>query len=138
MTMETLLLSAREARCRAYAPHSGFQVGAALQMDGASFFGANVENASYGATLCAERVAIASAVAAGRRHLEFLAISTSAAPGSAPALRSPCGVCRQVASEFSDGETLILLDAGTTQDGRLHAEVVDLDWLLPWRFWLAR
>lgn len=136
--LERLLLAAREARGRAHAPYSGFQVGAALQMDGGAFSGANVENASYGATLCAERVAIAAAVAAGSRHLEFLALSTSAVPGSAPALRSPCGICRQVASEFAGDETLILLDGGTTPDGRLHAEVVDFDWLLPWRFRLAR
>lgn len=132
--MEQLVMSSREARGRAYAPYSGFRVGAALRMDGEPFSGSNIENASYGATLCAERVALAAAVDEGHRHLELLAVSTSAEPNTPPGLRSPCGICRQVASEFASDETLVILDAGTASDGRLQAEVATFDWLLPWRF----
>lgn len=129
-----LLLRAREAKSRGYAPYSGFLVGSALVMDGGIFEGCNVENASYGATLCAERGAIASAVAAGARRLEILALSTSAAPGAPPGERAPCGACRQVMGEFAGDRALVLLDAGTAEDGRIQAEVVPFDALLPWRF----
>jgi cytidine deaminase len=87
---------ARAASKKAYAPYSGYQVGAALlASDGRIFLGANVENASYGLAQCAERTAIGAAVVAGARKFVAIAI---ASPGSAPA--SPCGMCRQVLSEF--------------------------------------
>lgn len=131
-----LLQQAREARARAHAPYSGFAVGSAVRMDGTIFVGCNVENASYGATLCAERTAIATAVAAGKRSLEWIAISTSAAPEADLSERTPCGVCRQVMGEFAFDKTLVLLDAGTDSRGRLRAEVIAFDTLLPWRFHL--
>ena len=88
--------AAAEARERAYAPYSGFAVGAALLSRGGQVFtGGNVENASYGLSLCAERSALAGAVASGARDYLALAI---VAPGPMPA--SPCGMCRQVLSEF--------------------------------------
>jgi cytidine deaminase len=134
---EDLVRAAREAKSRAYAPYSRFQVGSAVVMDGTIFTGANVENASYGATLCAERNAISAAVAAGHRRLEIVAVSTSAPSGTAIDQRSPCGICRQVISEFAGPGSLVLLDAGDTEDGRIQGEVIAFESLLPWRFRLG-
>ena len=136
-TMESLIRSAREAKARAYAPYSGFRVGSALLMEGERFTGCNVENASYGGTLCAERTAIVSAVAAGRRKLDLIAVSTDAPSGAPLDQRSPCGLCRQVMSEFATAETLVLLDAGDGVDGRMRGEVIAFDAILPWRFRLG-
>ena len=92
-----LISSAQEARKHAYAPYSGFDVGAALlTQSGQVFSGANVENASYGLTICAERSALAAAVSAGHRSFAAIAV---AGPDSAAA--APCGACRQVLNEFS-------------------------------------
>lgn len=129
-----LLMQAREAKDRAYAPYSKFRVGAALLMDGKHFIGANVENASYGGTLCAERTAISAAVANGGRKLEIIGISTDAPAGSPIDRRSPCGLCRQVMSEFAAADMMVLLDAGTGEDGLLRGDVIQFEALLPWRF----
>lgn len=91
-----LLSAAADAAAMAHCPYSGFAVGAALATaDGRVFRGCNVENASYGLTLCAERNAIVAAVAEGQRVFRAIAIVTLQ-----PALPYPCGACRQVLSEF--------------------------------------
>jgi cytidine deaminase len=92
----SLQLAAREALRFSYSPYSRYPVAAALRSaDGRVFTGVNVENASYGLTLCAERSAIVAAVAAGAREFTALVIVV---PGATPA--SPCGACRQVLREF--------------------------------------
>jgi cytidine deaminase len=97
MNMDELFLTAQKAAEAAYAPYSGFRVGAALLAeDGTVFFGCNVENRSYGLTICAERSALVSAVSRGYRSFSALAI---AAPDSEDPV-GPCGACRQVLSEF--------------------------------------
>jgi cytidine deaminase len=105
MDREGLLQRAAEARERAHAPYSGFRVGAALLTEaGTVFVGCNVENASYGLTLCAERVAVSAAVAAGETRFEAVAVVTEPRDGGPVA---PCGACRQVLSEFAPSITVV-------------------------------
>jgi cytidine deaminase len=102
-----LVAAARRARRRAHAPYSGFEVGAAVWAGGEIHVGANVENASYGLTLCAERVAVAAAVTAGARRLEAAAIASGTAEPT-----PPCGACLQTLAEFAGpGLPVVLVGA---------------------------
>jgi cytidine deaminase len=124
---QELTEAAAQARARAYAPYSGFQVGAAvLTRDGRIFTGANVENASYGLTLCAERNAIMQAVLAGAKDIVAVAVSSGISP---PA--TPCGMCRQTMAEFAE-DCEIILSGGP--DGSADRRTVTLAQLLPQAF----
>ena len=110
--------AAAEARARAYAPYSGYAVGAALlTRDGHVHAGCNVENASYGLCLCAERSAVAAMVAAGHRHpVAIVVVTRGPEPGS------PCGMCRQTLAEFAGDLLVRLVAAGpppTTEETTL-------------------
>jgi len=101
-----LVARATEAQRAAYAPYSKFRVGAAIRISGQVFAGANVENASYGLSICAERAAIFTAVNAGALHLEEVVVITDASPPS-----SPCGACRQVLREFTADPAAVTVTA---------------------------
>ncbi|MBN1901535.1 cytidine deaminase [Candidatus Sumerlaeota bacterium] len=123
-TIEELVQRAREAYENAYAPYSHFKVGAALLgKSGTIHTGCNVENASYGLTICAERNAVAKAVSSGEREFSALAIFTGADHPT-----PPCGACRQVIAEFSEDMPVIM---ETLQSKRVILSLKDL---LPHRF----
>ena len=121
---KTLLTKAHEMTEFAYAPYSHFKVGAALLDDNGNIFtGCNVENASYGACCCAERTAVFKAVSEGSRSFKAIAIVSSGGGET-----FPCGICRQVLSEFSPDITVILED----ENGAVHSYT--LSKLLPHSF----
>ena len=110
-TAAQLMDAARDAAAHAYVPYSHFPVGAAvLTADGTVVTGCNIENASYPLTVCAERVAVATAVATGHREIVAVAVSAPKAAGT-----TPCGGCRQVLNEFKPrtGDLIVLLDDGS-------------------------
>jgi cytidine deaminase len=111
VSAEQLLEFARSAALLAHAPYSRFRVGAAVVAGGRVFLGCNVENASYGLCMCAERVAAFKAVSEGNARLSMVAVSCiDADPSLGAAGRMPCGACRQVIAELADAETPIHVD----------------------------
>jgi cytidine deaminase len=121
---DELVRSALEAQTRAFCPYSNFPVGAALRTaSGRVFQGVNVENASYGLTICAERVAASAAVAAGER--EFTHIAVVSRSGVAP-----CGACRQFLAEFNPDLPILMIDSQSP--GAVHETTLTA--LLPGRF----
>lgn len=121
-----LLAAARTAATMAYVPYSAFPVGAAvLTDDGSVVAGSNIENASYGLTVCGERVAAFTAAAAGHRVIRAIAVSTPRAVGA-----TPCGACRQVLNEFAprDADLVIILESAS------GPEQIPLSALLPRSF----
>ena len=110
---DRLVAAALEARAHAHAPYSGYAVGAAVEsVDGRIFAGANVENASYGLTICAERSAVGAAATAGAGRIVRVVVAAPGAPW-------PCGACRQVLAEFCDDDAVIeTLDPDRSADVR--------------------
>ena len=128
MTPENLILQAKAAMDRAYAPYSGYRVGAALLCaDGTVYSGCNVENASYGATNCAERTAFFKAISEGKRDFSAIAVC-GGKDGEVTDAFPPCGICRQVMREFCGEDFTVYLG---TADGY---KTVTLAQLLPCSF----
>ena len=128
-TVSLLVEKAISARGASYSPYSHFAVGAALLCsDGAIYTGANIENASFSPTICAERVAFFTAV--HNNHKDFSAIAIVGGNAGEPISEfcPPCGVCRQVMSEFCKGDFKIILSDGKTN------RIMTLDEILPARF----
>jgi cytidine deaminase len=119
-----LIRTATDGRESAYAPYSKFRVGAAVRTAaGDVFAGCNVENASYGLTICAERAAVCAAIAAGHQEIVAVAVVTSGG-------HAPCGACRQVLSEFGPAMDVLIVDA----DDPTRIRTTTLDKLLPQSF----
>lgn len=124
MSKEKLIEAANEARERAFAPYSNFKVGAAVETkDGEVFIGCNIESASYGLTVCAERVAIWKAVSEGKKEFKTIAVVVDTEE-----LTPPCGVCRQIIWEFCGDVPVILANL------KGKSEVVQMKELLPRAF----
>jgi cytidine deaminase len=127
-TQARLVRAARAAAKNAYAPFSKFRVGAAvLTSKGKVFSGCNVENSSYGLTICAERVAIFKAVSAGERSIEAIAVFAPVPQSKIrkrkskiPSLTPPCGACLQVVNEFGDNPDIVLSNGRSTKTYRLR------------------
>ena len=124
MNKETLIELANQARERAFAPYSKFKVGAAVETDeGEIFIGCNIESASYGLTVCAERVAIWKAVSEGKTNFKTIAVVVDTEE-----LTPPCGVCRQIIWEFCHDIPVILANL------KGKSEVIQMRELLPRAF----
>ncbi len=126
MNFEKLIEEAYEAKKQSYAPYSGFHVGAALlALDGEIYRGCNIENAAYSPTNCAERTAFFKAVSEGKREFAAIAIV-----GDKREFLAPCGVCRQVMSEFCDAKQFKIILASS----KTEYEIYTLEELLPQSF----
>lgn len=130
--VEELIKSAMDARKKAYAPYSGFQVGAAVLTNELRIYtGCNIENAAYSTGICAERTAIAKAASEGWRKLKAIAIVGGPAGKTVGQYAFPCGMCRQVMAEFAaDAERFFIIVAKNTQDYKVYL----LNQLLPESF----
>jgi cytidine deaminase len=127
MDTEKMIREAMRARENAYAPYSGFRVGACLETEsGKLYCGCNMENASYPAGICAERAAVANAVSHGERVFSGIAIVGGGKDGTV--ICPPCGICRQTLSEFCGGDFPIILSDGS------RLEKYNLSELLPCNF----
>ncbi len=121
--IQRLIATAIGARANAHAPYSHYRVGAAVLANGRIFPGVNVENASYGGTICAERVALCSAIAQGCNHPTLVVVAT-------PDVAAPCGICRQFMAEFGRDLTVLLVNSSTGQ----VVQQLTVDQLLPFPF----
>ena len=122
--IQKMINFAKEASEKAYSPYSGYKVGASLiTKNGKIFTGCNIENASFGATICAERVAIFKAISEGEKDFEILAVYVNDKNN----IPSPCGICRQVMMEFSPNLKIILSNG-------YEYKIYNLDELLPYPF----
>ena len=131
MTNSELILEAKKARERAYAPYSKYMVGAALlTRSGKLYHGCNIENAAYGPTNCAERTAFFKAIYEGEREFEKIAIVGAAQGSDADDICAPCGVCRQVMMEFCNPKTFKIVLA----DGKDKQMELTLEELFPHGF----
>lgn len=129
--VQELIKSAIDARKKAYAPYSGYQVGAAvLTSELRIYTGCNIENAAYSSGICAERTAISKAVSEGWRKLKAIAIAGSPDGDTISQFAFPCGMCRQVIREFSDPTKFFVIVAKSIQDYKVYL----LDQLLPESF----
>lgn len=125
MDKEQVVQAAIEARSRAYAPYSNYSVGAAvLATSGRIYQGCNIENASYGLTICAERVALSSAVAAGEKAFELLVVA-----GGAEKPGMPCGACRQFIVEWTTPDFPVIVVSASGQ--RIELSIAEL---MPYAF----
>ena len=119
--LESLVQAAKEARQRAYAPYSKYKVGAAiLTRSGKVFTGCNVENSTYGATICAERTAVVKMISSDERDPVLCVVATAG-----PEPGSPCGICRQVLSEFASDMRIILVAPRARRETTLAALLPD-------------
>ena len=123
---EEMVALAMQARERAYAPYSGYAVGCAILADGVLYQGANVENASYGLALCAERSAVAAAVVGGARGIQEVAVVTASSPPAAP-----CGMCLQTLTEFAGDPAAVRVHLANPEGER---RTVTLAECLPYGF----
>jgi cytidine deaminase len=121
MSDEELMAAALAAQERAYAPYSRFHVGAAVRAGGDVWSGANVENASYGLAVCAERSAVVQAVYAGARVLDALAVASDISPPAAP-----CGMCLQTLAEFAPDPVALRVVLGNRRGDRAVYTLADL------------
>ncbi len=120
-TDEELIARAIAARDRAYAPYSTYMVGAAIAADGAVYEGANIENVSYGDTICAERAAMCAAVYAGAREFDVVVVVTQSSPPVAP-----CGTCRQAMLEFTSAPERVRVILANPQGERVDTTLAEL------------
>lgn len=119
--VKELIKASYEARKKAYAPYSGYMVGAAvLTTDLRIYTGCNIENAAYMPTICGERTAISKAVSEGAKKLLAIAVMGSPKGDTITQYAYPCGVCRQVMREFSNPEEFIVIVAKSTEDYKVH------------------